>query len=78
MKKCNHDNLKHFELRHSVLCVDCGMEWFNRARKLEQEKIDKIISMVKDGYSFREITSIVGLSRQRCHQIYKKYNLKKV
>ena len=42
-------------------------------RKVQKSRDDKICDMVKEGYTYDEIAKTFKISRQRAHQIYKKY-----
>jgi hypothetical protein len=46
-----------------------------RGKQPDKEKISQIIDLRKQGKTFKEIGTIVGLSRQRVKQIYDKYTI---
>jgi len=69
--KCEHKNLKYFELSNKVICLDCGCEWFKIDCKVSEDIKNTILTMRSEGKTFNEIGKTVGISRQRVFQIYK-------
>jgi len=44
---------------------------------MSKERLTKIVKLRKEGYTFEEIGRLLGITRQRVHQIYKVNTLKK-
>ena len=70
-QQCEHKNLKYFSLKDKVICLGCGNEWYQYSSRISEQTKQIISKMRKEGATFEDIGKVVGVSRQRIHQIYR-------